>query len=115
VLDLALARAPLDLAQRHVQLRLAAHHVAVVLRALVGVDAQVARVEDVAVDRQEVAVLADQDAGAVRHQPLEPAGPEHLDDLAVDLLGDLRERHVGLRHRPFRRHQGERQHQGRGE
>ena len=41
-------------------------------------DAQILRVEDVAVDRQDVAVRRDEDAGAVGGQAVKPPAPKSL-------------------------------------
>ena len=60
--------------------------------AVVQVDAQVRRVEQLAGDGQDVAVRRDEDAGAVGVQAAEAAGAEQLHQLLVDLLGDLVER-----------------------
>ena len=90
-----------DLDQGDVQLRLDGDDLGVVAAAVGQVDAQVLRVEDVAVDGQDVAVRRDEDAGAVGRQALEAAGAEQLDQLLVDLLGHLGERLVGAgRRRP---------------
>jgi hypothetical protein len=62
--------------QGDVEHRLAGDDLAVVAGAVVEVDAQVAGVKDVAVDGEDVAVLGDEDAGAVGRQALEPAGAE---------------------------------------
>src|SRR5262249_39245234 len=75
----------IDLGHRQIQLRLAGHDTRLVEPAVVQMNAQIGRGQNVIVGSENVAFVRNQDTGAVRRQPFEPAGAEELDELLVDL------------------------------
>src|SRR5262249_36684566 len=97
-----------DLDQGDVQLRLDGDQASVVARAVVEVNAQILRVEDVAVDGEDVAIRRDEDAAAVGSQTADAAGAEKLGQLWIDFLGYLGEGFISS----YRRCQREGQRQG---